>query len=51
MAYHYQCADCCCTLYLDAAANNEPIYSIVNGDLCSSCQSQKDVEVYDDDDD
>ena len=51
MAYHYQCAGCYCTLYLEAAGNNEPEYSVVNGDLCSSCQSQKDEEHYDDDDD
>jgi Zn-finger protein len=51
MAYHYQCAGCYCILYRQAAENNEPIYSVVNGDLCSSCQSQKDAERYDDDDD
>ena len=50
MAYHYQCAGCYCTLYLEAAKKNEPEYSVVNGDLCSSCQSQKDDEYYDDDD-
>ena len=51
MAYHYQCAECYCTLSLGAAAINEPVYSVVNGDLCSSCQAQKDAELYDDDDD
>jgi hypothetical protein len=51
MAYHYQCAGCFCTLSLGAAANNEPLYSVVNGDLCSSCQAQEDARHYDDDDD
>ena len=51
MAYHYQCAGCYCTLRLEAAENNEPVYSVVNGDICSSCQTQKDAELYDDDDD
>jgi len=51
MAYHYQCAECYCTLCLETARNNEPVYSVINGDLCSSCQSQKDAEFYDDDDD
>lgn len=50
MAYHYQCAECYCTLYLGAAEDNEPVYRVVTGDLCSSCQSQKDAELYDDDD-
>jgi len=51
MAYHYQCADCYCTLNLEAAGDDEPVYSVVNGDLCSSCQSQKEAELYDEDDD
>lgn len=53
MAYHYQCADCYCTLYYEEARDGEPIYSVVNGDLCSSCQSQKEEKLYDyyDDDD
>lgn len=50
MAYHYQCAGCYCTLYLGAAENKEPVYSMVNGDLCSSCQSKKDAALDDDDD-
>lgn len=51
MAHHYQCAECYCTLNLEAAGDDEPVYSVVNGDLCSSCQSQKEAELYDDDDD
>lgn len=51
MAYHYQCAGCYCTLSLDAAASNQPVYSVVNGDLCPSCQAQQDARLYDDDDD
>lgn len=51
MAYHYQCAECYCTLNLEAAGVDEPVYTVVNGDLCSSCQSQKEAELYDDDDD
>lgn len=41
MAHHYQCAGCFCTLSLGAAASNEPLYSIANGDFCSSCQAQE----------
>lgn len=51
MAYHYQCAKCYCTLNLEAAGDDEPVYSVVNGDLCSSCQCQNEAELYDDDDD
>ncbi|WP_179402228.1 hypothetical protein [Burkholderia guangdongensis] len=51
MAYHYQCAACYCTLHLEAAENDEPVYSVVTGELCLSCQSQKDAQRYDDDDD
>jgi len=51
MAYHYQCAKCYCTLSLGAEKNNVPVYSVVNGDLCSSCQSEEDAVQYDDDDD
>ena len=51
MAYHYQCAKCYCTLYLGSAENNQPVYSVVNGELCSSCQAQEDAYNDDDDDD
>lgn len=51
MAYHYQCAGCFCTLYLEDAEENEPVYSWVDGRLCSTCQSKKDAELNDDDDD
>lgn len=50
MAYHYQCAGCFCTLSLETESNNEPLYSVVNGDLCSSCQAREDASHYDDDD-
>jgi hypothetical protein len=51
MAYHYQCASRYCTLRLETAENDEPVYSDVDGDACSSCQSRNDAQLYDDDDD
>lgn len=49
MAYHYQCANCYCTLSMDSSEANEPMYSVVNGELCSSCQAEED-SYYEDDD-
>lgn len=49
MAYHYQCANCFCTLYMDACSEGEAYYSVVNGDLCLSCQADKETEEDDDD--
>ena len=51
MAYHYQCAGCYCTLSLDASTNDAPEYSVVNGDLCWSCQAENDAKLDEDDDD
>jgi len=50
MANLYQCAGCYTTLYGDALPAGENYYSIVNGELCSSCQAEED-DYYDDDDD
>lgn len=51
-AYHYQCASCYCTLSLDPEPADRIYYSVVNGDLCWSCQSTQDAnDQYDDDDD
>lgn len=51
--YHYQCASCYCTLYADASRPGEPQYSIVNGELCESCQAAQNSynEIDDDYDD
>lgn len=50
MAYHYQCASCYCTLHLESAKEGEHVYSVVNGELCSSCQRHEDLKNDDDDD-
>ena len=44
MAYHYQCANCYCTLSMDPCREGQGYYSVVNGELCSSCQTEKEVE-------
>ena len=48
MAYHYQCGNCYCTLYLENADKGEPIYSVINGVLCGSCQAEEDTTWEDD---
>lgn len=51
-AYHYQCANCYCTLYMDEEPADGTYYSVVNGELCFSCERQQQAqETYDDDDD
>lgn len=50
MAYYlYQCAQCYTTLYGDALPAGAAYTSIVNGELCSSCQAQQAQDEYDDD--
>lgn len=50
MANLYQCAECYTTLYGDALPEGERYNYIVNGDLCASCQADRDNDLYDDDD-
>lgn len=51
MAYYlYQCASCYTTLYGDALPYGASYTSVVNGQLCSTCQSEQ-VRQQDDDDD
>lgn len=51
MVYHYQCAGCYCTLRMDRREENESMTSVVNGELCYSCQlAREDMDSYDDDD-
>ncbi|WP_419535286.1 hypothetical protein [Endozoicomonas sp.] len=44
--YQVQCAECFCTLYFVTGG----LYGIT-GELCDACQSAKDEEDWDDDDD
>lgn len=48
-AYHYQCAECYCTLHIDEEPKDGIYYSVVNGELCWSCERQE-QELYQDDD-
>lgn len=50
-AYHYQCASCYCTLYLEEKPTDGIYYSVVNGELCCSCERQEQEQNYNDDDD
>lgn len=50
-AYHYQCANCYCTLHMDEEPPDGVYYSVVNGDLCWSCEREQQAALYDDDDD
>lgn len=47
MANLYQCAECCITLYGNALPKGEHYNSIVNEELCASCQAEQD-DSYDD---
>ena len=52
-AYHYQCANCYCTLHIDPEPVNGVYESVVNGDLCYQCESEQNTRnysYYDDDD-
>lgn len=50
-AYNYQCAGCCCTLYADPLSEEDEDYCwVMNGELCSTCQSEQDNLNNDDDD-
>ena len=50
-AYHYQCANCYCTLHLDSVPEDGTYFSVVNGQLCWSCEREQQQmdDVYDDD--
>lgn len=50
-AYHYQCANCYCTLSIDEEPKDGIYYSVVNGELCCSCEHQEQVAAHYDDDD
>ena len=49
-AYHYQCANCYCTLSLDEEPANGIYHRIINGELCLSCEREQQAALYDDDD-
>ncbi|MCA9460029.1 MAG: hypothetical protein KC550_05775 [Nanoarchaeota archaeon] len=40
-AYHYQCANCGCTLYADSLDEGEDYSYVMNGELCSSCKAKR----------
>lgn len=42
--YHVQCARCYCTLYSDALEDGEEHTYIITGEICYSCQKEKDAE-------
>ena len=44
MYFHYQCAQCYCTLYRPNVPEGAECTSVVNGTLCSSCQAENDTE-------
>ncbi len=50
-AYHYQCANCYCTLHLDPSPKDGVYYSVVNGELCWGCENEHQQMEEDDDDD
>ena len=49
--YLYQCAGCATTLYGDYLPEGEQYTSVINGDLCESCQHQQEEDDWYDDDD
>jgi hypothetical protein len=50
MAYYlYQCAECYTTLYGDSLPRGASYTSVVNGDVCSGCQAEKERSNEDDD--
>jgi len=48
--YNYQCANCYATLYGDSLPQGQSYTSVVNGEICSSCQAEQ-MQNDDDDDD
>jgi hypothetical protein len=51
MPYLYQCADCGCTLYGDSKEGHESYTYMMTGEVCNSCQLQRDYDYDDDNDD
>jgi Zn-finger protein len=49
-AYHYQCANCYCTLNIEEEPADGIYYSVVNGEICWSCEQQQQQQQYEDDD-
>jgi len=45
--YHYQCAGCGVTLYMDALPQGASYTYVTNGQLCSACIAEDEQEDYD----